>query len=124
MVRRERGVRERQRPVYNIEVLVAEWGSDAASTADGEDEAGDTLDELDQTSYQQPAGLLMANMVANHQPMALVGEMLREAAQDIGSFSPIPTTSPGASVAEPDDIALLGDDDPFSDMLKDEPMTL
>src|SRR5215469_12836659 len=98
MVRRERGVRERQRPMYNAEVLVAEWESDAPSTADGEDETGDTLDELDQSSYQQPAALLMANMIASHQPMALVGEMLREVAQDNGQFQPVPAATPGTSV--------------------------
>ncbi|MGO8946075.1 MAG: RNA polymerase sigma factor RpoD [Ktedonobacterales bacterium] len=124
MVRRERGVRERQHIRSKLDVLIAEWGSNAESPAGGEGEIADTLDELDQASHQLPGRQLVANMVVSHQPKALVGEMRGDSGQDVGLCPPIPSVFSGVPVAEPDDIALLGDDDPFSDMLKDEPMTL
>ena len=130
MVRRERGVRERQHTGPNQYVLVAEWGSDVQNSADdgGEgEETGDALDELDQASYQPPAGQSMANLIVSHQSQAaLVGEMRGEADQGLVAvpLSALPMAFLGAPVAEPDDIAMLGDDDPFSEMLKDEPMTL
>jgi RNA polymerase primary sigma factor len=130
MVRRERGVRERQHTGPNQYVLIAEWGSDVQNSADdgdGGEETGDALDELDQASYQLPAGQSVANLIVSHQPQAaLVGEMRGEADQGLVAvpFSSLPMAFLGAPVAEPDDIAMLGDDDPFSEMLKDEPMTL
>ncbi len=124
MVRRERGVRERQSARYQVDALVAEWGSDAGNSADGKDVIADTLGELDQASYQLPEGQLVANLVVSHQPRPLVEEIPEETSKDIGPFPPMPAVFSGTPVAEPDEIAILGDDDPFSDMLKDEPMTV
>ncbi len=124
MVRRERGVRERQGARHTVDVLVAEWGSDAGDSTDGKGVIADTLDELDQASYQLPVGQLVANLVVGRQPKALVGETRGESGQDVEQCLPISAALSSAPVAEPDDIALLGDDDPFSDVLKDEPMTL
>src|SRR5215469_4253224 len=124
MVRRERGVRERQHILDKTYVLLAEWGGEAENSADADEDTGEALDELEETSYHLPAGQPVANLVVSHQPKTLVGETHGEAGQGAGTLAPVPMAFLGTPVAEPDDIAVLGDDDPFSDMLKDEPMTL
>ncbi len=134
MVRRERGGRGRRHREQENEVLVAEWCDDAGEFSENEPADGDedvvdeALDDLDPASYRLPkrqSATNMASMVVGHQYETLVGKRRRGSERDGEPHgAAAAAVFLGASVAEPDDIALLGDDDPFSDMLKDEPMAL